>query len=58
MVLLLIAKGIVNYSSSDIIKVMGKHTDDAKGLLNSEKDEIIHANSLVLIDGEDYGKIK
>ena len=54
----IIAKGIVNYSSSDIIKVMGKHTDDAKGLLNSEKDEIIHANSLVLIDGEDYGKIK
>lgn len=54
----IIAKGIVNYSANEIKRVIGKHTDEAKELLNSEKDEIIHANSLVLINGEDYGKLK
>lgn len=52
-----IAKGIVNYSSFDCIKIMGKHTNEVKKILNTER-EVVHANSLVLIDGENYGKIK
>lgn len=53
-----IAKGISNYNSYEINNVIGKHTSEAKTILNSEKEEIIHANSLVLIDGDNYGKIK
>jgi len=53
-----IAKGITNYSSNEINGVIGKHSSIAKEILNSEKDEIIHANSLVIIDGDNYGKIK
>ena len=53
-----IAKGITNYNSSQINNVIGKHSKDAKEILKSDKEEIIHANSLVLIDGDDYGKIK
>ena len=53
-----IAKGITNYSSSDINNVIGKHSKVAKEILKSDKEEIIHANSLVLIDGDNYGKIK
>lgn len=53
-----IAKGITNYSSNDINNVIGKHSSVAKEILKSEKEEIIHANSLVLLDGDNYGKIK
>ena len=53
-----IAKGISNYNSYEINNVIGKHTSEAKTILNSDKEEIIHANSLVLIDGDNYGKIK
>ena len=53
-----IAKGITNYNSSQINNVIGKHSKEAKEILKSDKEEIIHANSLVLIDGDDYGKIK
>ena len=52
------AKGITNYNSNEISNVIGLHTDDAKQILKNSKDEIIHANSIVLIDGEEYGKIK
>ena len=53
-----IAKGITNYNSNDINNVIGKHSSIAKEILKSEKEEIIHANSLVLLDGDNYGKIK
>lgn len=52
------AKGITNYNSNEISNVIGLHTDEAKQILKNSKDEIIHANSIVLIDGEEYGKIK
>lgn len=53
-----IAKGITNFSSNDILLIKGKHSNEAKQILNTEKEEIIHANSLVLIEGDEYGKIK
>ena len=53
-----LAKGITNFSSSDIMKVMGKHSDIAKDLLKSDKEEVVHANLMVLLDGDDYDKLK
>ena len=52
-----IAKGISNFSSSDILNVMGKHTIDSKEILKTDKEEVIHADMLVLLTGDDYGKI-
>ena len=52
------AKGITNYNSTDINSVAGLHSDKVKDILNSDKKEIVHANSLVLIDGEEYGNVK
>lgn len=54
----IIGKGITNYSSKEIVSVIGKHSFEAKQILKSQKEEIIHANLLVLIEGENYGKIK
>lgn len=54
----IIGKGITNFSSRDIINVIGKHSNEAKKILNTDKEEIIHANLLVLIEGEQYGRIK
>ena len=54
----IIAKGITNFSSNDILLIKGKHSNEAKKILNADKEEIIHANSLVLIEGDEYGKIK
>lgn len=53
-----IGKGITNYSSKDIANVMGKHSIEAKNILKSDKEEIVHANLLVLVEGEKYGRIK
>lgn len=53
-----IAKGIVNYNSNDIISVIGLHSKEMMEKLNSEKEEIVHANSLVLIKGEEYGSVR
>ena len=52
------AKGITNFSSRDINKISGLHSEYACEILKTYKKEIIHANSLVLIDGDEYGKIK
>lgn len=52
------AKCITNYSCQDINSVIGLYSEEAKKVLNNDKDEIIHANSIVLIDGDEYGKIK
>lgn len=53
-----IAKGIVNYNSNEIISVIGLHSKDMMNKLMGEKEEIIHANSLVLIKGEEYGSVR
>lgn len=54
----IIGKGITNFSSSQIQLVIGKHNEDVRTTLKSNKDEIIHASMLVLIEGDEYGKIK
>ena len=52
------AKGITNFNSKDINKVSGLHSEHACDILKTDKKEIIHANSLVLIDGDEYGKFR
>ena len=52
------AKGITKFNNKDINKVSGLHSNYVYEVLNTDKKEIIHANSLVLIDGDEYGKIK
>lgn len=47
-----IAKGIVNYSSADIKKVIGMKLDEASKILGSDK-EIIHANDMVIVEAYD-----
>ena len=45
------AKGLVNYSSSDIEKVRGSKTSEIEGILGyKDFDEIIHRDNLVLLD--------
>jgi len=53
-----LAKGICNFSSSDVKQILGKHSNVIKEILKIDKEEVIHANLLVLLDGDDYGKIK
>lgn len=57
-----IAKGITNYSSEEINQIKGKPSSEINRLLgqveNKNKDEVIHANDLVVIKGEDHGKLK
>lgn len=53
-----LAKGISNFSSEEIKKVIGKHSQDVKEILKSTKDEIVHASMMVLIEGDEYGTIK
>ena len=53
-----LAKGITNFSSEEIKKVIGKHSQDVKEILKSTKDEIVHASMMVLIEGDEYGTIK
>jgi glutamate 5-kinase len=55
----LLAKGIANYSSEEINHIKGKPSSEILSLLgHKNKDEVIHANDLVIIKGEDHGKIK
>lgn len=45
-----IAKGIVNYSSDEILKIKGKNTSEIINILETyDYDEIIHANNIVLV---------
>ncbi len=54
----IIAKGIVNYSNNEIDMIKGKNSDEILNILGHiSKDEIIHANDLVIVEGEAYGKI-
>ena len=54
----ILGKGITNFSSSEIKLVIGKQNNDVKKILNSSKDEIVHASMIVLIEGNEYGKVK
>ncbi len=45
------AKGLVNYSSSDIEKVRGSRTSEIEGILGfKDFDEIIHRDNLMFLD--------
>jgi glutamate 5-kinase len=45
-----VAKGIVNYSSSDIRRIMGKKTSEIERILGYKySDEAIHRDNLVIL---------
>ncbi len=46
-----IARGLVNYGSVDIHKIMGLKTDQVPQILGYTYDEVIHRNDLVVIEG-------
>ena len=49
----LLARGIVNYSSDEIKLIKGLNTSEIENILNyKDYDEIVHANNLVLVEGE------
>jgi len=53
-----VAKGIVNYSSEEINHIKGKPSSEIIPLLGyKNKDEVIHANNLVIMKGECHGSI-
>jgi glutamate 5-kinase len=53
-----IAVGLINYSSDEMRKIMGHQTSEIDWLLGYRRnDEAIHADNLVLLDQEQYGKI-
>ena len=54
----IIAKGITNYSSSEIELIKGKNSDEIKSLFNeNRKKEVIHANDLVVFKDGYYGRV-
>ena len=45
-----LARGITNYNSDDIKKIMGRHTDEIAQVLGSKPyDEVIHRDNMVLL---------
>lgn len=53
------AKGITRYSSDEIKLIKGKNTKEIEKILGySRKQFIIHANDLILLEGENYGRIE
>lgn len=45
-----IARGITNYNSNDIKKIMGRHTNEISGILGSKPyDEVIHRDNMVVL---------
>ncbi len=55
---IIFAKAITNYSSDTIQLIKGKHSVDFKNLINNFKDEIVHIDNLIFVDGDEYGKLK
>ena len=44
------AKGLVNYNSSDLVRIMGKKSMEIEGILgHKDYDEVIHRDNLVVI---------
>ena len=53
----LLAKGITNYSSSEIELIKGYDSDKIASILSTfTKNEVIHANDMVVLRGEEYGR--
>ena len=53
----LIAKGVTNYSNTDILRIMGQETKNIDDVLGHHgKKEIIHANDLVVVKENYYGR--
>lgn len=53
----ILCKGITNYSSSEIELIKGMDSDKIDSILpNFTKNEVIHANDLVVVRGEEYGR--
>ena len=48
---------MVNRHLNDLLEVFS-NSQDVKDILKSTKDEIVHANMMVLIEGDEYGTIK
>jgi len=49
----IIGKGLTNYSSGEIRNIMGKNSSEIKEILKKDcKDEIIHANNIVIVREE------
>ncbi len=45
------AKGLVNYNSSDLIRIIGKKSREIEGILgHKDYDEVIHRDNLVIIE--------
>jgi glutamate 5-kinase len=45
-----IARGLVNYSSADLVRIAGKQSKEIEAILGSDyDDEVIHRNNLVLL---------
>ena len=46
-----IARGLVNYSSTDLLKIRGHNTQDIARVLEIDTtyDEVVHRNNLVII---------
>ncbi|MBQ9520578.1 MAG: glutamate 5-kinase [Acholeplasmatales bacterium] len=54
----IIAKGITNYSSSEIELIKGKNSDEIKSLFSeNRKKEVVHANDLVVFKDGYYGRV-
>ena len=43
------ARGLINYSFDDMIKIKGKNTKDIKKIISSGEDEVIHRDNLVIL---------
>ncbi len=55
----IIAKGQVNYSSLEIDKIKGLNSPKCHEVLGYKaKDEVVHADNMVILEGKNYGKIK
>ena len=53
----ILAKGITNYSSSEIELIKGNDSDKIESILSSfTKNEVINANDMVVLRGEEYGR--
>ena len=54
----IIAKGVTNYSSEDILKIIGHDSKDIDTILGKKnlKPEVIHANKMVVLRKDLYGR--
>ena len=54
----ILAKGISNYSSDEIKLIKAKKSEDIKEpFVKMRKEEVIHADDIIILMGENYGKV-